>query len=126
MIQNIKDNVAKYLDYKRYNEGWNSYYIEEFKNAYYRFLNALTDRSQPNRFYTDEFGAIIDRNGVLNNADLDDYWYDKHGNRITGAEYRNLKDSKKKKYSPFLANQHVAKFLYEIGKSLVNALDNGY
>lgn len=125
-IENIKNNVAEYLNYKCYNEGWNSYYVEEFKNAYFRFLNAFTDQSQPNRFYTDEFGSIIDRNGVFNDEDLDDYWYDNRGNRITGTEYRNLKNNKKKKYSPFLANQQVAKFFYEIGKAMLNKIDNGY
>lgn len=63
---------------------------------------------------------------LSSNEDADDYWYDRHGNRITGAEYWNLKDSKKKKYSPFFANRELAKYLYDIGKGLLNALDNGH
>ena len=125
-IQNIKDNVATFLDYKRNYAGWNYYYIEEFKNAYFRFLNAFTDSGQPNRFRTDEFGTLIDSYGEFSNEDADDYWYDRHGNRITGAEYWNLKDSKKKKYSPFFANRELAKYLYDIGQGLLNALDNGH
>lgn len=40
-IQNIKDNVATFLDYKRNYAGWNYYYIEEFKNAYFRFFKCI-------------------------------------------------------------------------------------
>ena len=123
-IQNIKDNVAAFIDFKRQQYGWNSYYIEEFKNAYFRYINAMTDIAQPNRFYTDEFGTLIDKCGEFSNEDLDDYWYDRHGNRITGEEYRNLKDSKKKKYFPFLANKELASFLNQIGKGLLKALDS--
>ena len=59
-------------------------------------MNAFDDPRNPYRFYTNDFGTLIDSKGEFDNNDVDDYWYDKKGNKITGYEYQNLKESKKK------------------------------
>ena len=60
-------------------------------------MNAFDDPRNPYRFYTNDFGTLIDSKGEFDNNDVDDYWYDKKGNKITGYEYQNLKESKKKR-----------------------------
>lgn len=117
-IQNIRSNVQNYLDYKR-NNGWSGYWVEEFINAYHIYIDALDDPKNPYRFRTDEFGTLIDNSGILGNNDFDDYWYDKKGNRITGAEYQRLKGKKKKKYVNFEANRSIAYYFNIIGKEVV-------
>lgn len=121
-IHNIRANVANYLEYKRQKDGWSNYYIEEFQNAYRIYIAALDDLNNPYRFKTDEFGVLIDLKGELNNADKDDYWYDNKGNRITGSEYRSLKESKKTKYRAFYANQAVAEYFFEVGNRVVKRM----
>lgn len=117
-IHNIRNNVQTYLDRKR-REGWPEFWVEEFRNAYYKYINALGDPRKPYRFRTDEFGVIEDREGILGSTDSDDFWYDKKANRITGYEYQKLKDRKKKKYITFEANREVATYFYKIGKGVV-------
>ena len=117
-IHNIRTNISSYLDYKLSN-GWNYYYVEEFQHAYAKYLNALSDTRDPYRLYTDDFGAIIDNRGILNDIDSDDYWYDNRGNRISGFDYSYLSDKKKRKYRTFYANREVATYFNEIAKALI-------
>lgn len=117
-VHNLRTNVQSYLENKRYN-GWSYDFVLEFQNAYTRYMNAFDDPYNPNRFYTDDFGALVDTKGEFNNNDADDYWYDKKGNKITGYEYRNLKDSKKKDYRTFYANKEVAAYFMRIGNAIV-------
>ena len=131
LITNIRNNIASYITYQRDNEEWSNYYVEEFKNAYFRIMELLDDPKNPDRFYSNEFGSMIDTKGELNNTDLDDYWYDKKGQRITGAEYRKLKEKKKKNYHEFEANGEVLAFINQIADLMVKKLneqskDNNY
>lgn len=119
-IYNLRTNVQNYLEGKRINYGWSYDYIIEFQNAYKRYIKAFEDPNKPYRFYTDEFGTITDKDGVFSDKDLDDYWYDKKGNKITGSEYRSLKDKQKKKYRQFHANREVASYFYKVGKKLAD------
>ena len=122
-VHNIRANVANYLEYKRQKDGWSNYYIEEFRNAYRIYIEALDDPNNPYRFQTDEFGRLSDSKGKLDNVDNDDYWYDNKGNRITGSEYQSLKESKKKKYKAFQANLEVALYFFEIGNRVVKRMN---
>ena len=117
-VHNLRTNVQSYLENKRYN-GWSYDFVLEFQNAYTRYMNAFDDPRNPYRFYTDDFGTLVDSKGEFNNNDTDDYWYDKKGNKITGYEYRNLKESKKKNYKTFYANQEVATYFMRIGNAIV-------
>lgn len=118
-IKNIRNNVAEYLDSKR----WNSEYRKEFINAYNIYMNALNDPTDPYRLSTNEFGTILDSKRLLSNEDKDDFWYDERGNQITGEEYRKLKEQKKKKYKSFQANREVATYFYKIAKELVEKME---
>lgn len=118
-VKSIRNNVAKYLDTKR----WNSECRKEFINAYNIYMNALNDPSDPYRLSTNEFGTILDSKRLLSNEDKDDFWYDEKGNQITGEEYRNLKEQKKKKYKSFQANREVATYFYKIAKELVEKME---
>lgn len=112
-IHNLGTNVQSYVG----NRNWNDYKREEFRNAYERFMNAL----KQDRLYADDFGIIYDSKGVLGNTtDKDDYWYDKKGNRISGAEYRTLSVRKQKKYRAFYANREVATYFDKVAKAIVN------
>jgi hypothetical protein len=131
LIKNIRNNVASFLTYQCDNEGWSNYYVEEFKNAYFRIMELFDDPKNPNRFYSNEFGTMTDNEGELDNTDMDDYWYDKKGKRITGEEYRKLKEKKKKDYHDFEANREVISYINQIADLMVKKLneeskDNNY
>ncbi len=123
LITNIRNNVASYITHQRDDEGWSYYYVEEFKNAYFRIMELFDNPQNPNRFYSNEFGSMIDQEGELNNTDLDDYWYDKKGQRITGTEYRKLKEKKKKNYHEFNANGEVLVYINLIADLMVKKLN---
>ena len=118
LIRELRGNVSSYLDYKRRN-GWSSYYIEEFQNAYTRFMAAFDDPRDPYRFSSNDFGVLNDSKGDFSNRDWDDYWYDKKGQRISGYEYNSLKESKKKGYYQFNANRHFATYFNLIIKEIL-------
>ena len=119
-IKSIRNNVAKYLDAK----GWNNECRKEFINAYNTYLNALNDPTAPYRLSTNEFGTILDSKRQLSNEDKDDFWYDEKGNQITGAKYRSLNERKKKKYKSFQANREVATYFYKIAKELAEKMES--
>ena len=123
LIKNIRNNVASFLTYQRDNEGWSEYYVEEFKHAYFRIMELFDDPKNPNRFYSNEFGTMTDNEGELDNTDMDDYWYDKKGKRITGEEYRKLKEKKKKDYHDFEANREVISYINQIADLMVKKLN---
>lgn len=118
-IRNLGTNVQGYLENKYY-QGWNEYFMQEFKTSYNKYMNALNDSQYPNRLYTNDFGSIIDTKGELGNDDEDDYWYDNKGNRITGKEYRALSERKKKKYKAFYANREIASYFNIVAKAIVD------
>ena len=118
LIRNLRGNASSYIDYMR-NHGWSSYYVEEFQHAYTRFMAALDDPRNPYRFYSDDFGIMTDTKGELNNQDYDDYWYDNRGQRISGYEYSNLKESKKKNFHKFNANMQFVKFFNQIAEEMI-------
>lgn len=118
LIRYLRGNASSYIDYMR-NHGWSSYYVEEFQHAYTRFMAALDDPRNPYRFYSDDFGIMTDTKGELNNQDYDDYWYDNRGQRISGYEYSNLKESKKKNFHKFNANMQFVKFFNQIAEEMI-------
>ena len=118
LIRNLRGNASSYIDYMR-NHGWSSYYVEEFQHAYTRFMAALDDPRNPYRFYSDDFGNMTDTKGEFNNQDYDDYWYDNRGQRISGYEYSNLKESKKKNFHKFNANMQVVKCFNQIAEEMI-------
>ena len=94
-------------------------------------MERFDDPNNPDRFYSNEFGSMTDNEGELTNKDLDDYWYDKKGKRITGEEYRKLKEKKKKDYHDFKANGEVIAYINQIADLMVKKLneeskDNNY
>ena len=118
LIRNLRGNASSYIDYMR-NHGWSSYYVEEFQHAYTRFMAALDDPRNPYRFYSDDFGNMTDTKGEFNNQDYDDYWYDNRGQRISGYEYSNLKESKKKNFHKCNANMQFVKFFNQIAEEMI-------
>ena len=118
LIRYLRGNASSYIDYMR-NHGWSSYYVEEFQHAYTRFMAALDDPRNPYRFYSDDFGNMTDTKGEFNNQDYDDYWYDNRGQRISGYEYSNLKESKKKNFHKFNANMQFVKFFNKIAEAII-------
>ena len=118
LIRNLRGNASSYIDYMQ-NHGWSSYYVEEFQHAYTRIMAALDDPRNPYRFYSDDFGNMTDTKGELNNQDYDDYWYDNRGQRISGYEYSNLKESKKKNFHKFNANMQFVKFFNKIAEAII-------
>ena len=118
LIRYLRGNASSYIDYMR-NHGWSSYYVEEFQHAYTRFMAALDDPRNPYRFYSDDFGNMTDTKGEFNNQDYDDYWYDNRGQRISGYEYSNLKESKKKNFHKFNANMQFVKFFNQIAEEMI-------
>lgn len=116
-IKNLDHNVYEYVKHKREHEGWIWYYEEEFKEAYNHFIKHFSDPTKPYNFSADAFGTITDRDGLIK-PDAD-YWYDKKGNRITGAEYRRLTERKKKKYHSFDANGAVVRYFKEIARAII-------
>ena len=118
LIRYLRGNASSYIDYMR-NHGWSSYYVEEFQHAYTRFMAALDDPRNPYRFYSDDFGNMTDTKGEFNNQDYDDYWYDNRGQRISGYEYSNLKESKKKNFHKFNANMQFVKFFNKIAEVII-------
>ena len=118
-IYNIRVNVQDYLEGKRRN-GWSYDYVLEFQDTYNRYIKALDDPNDPYRFYTDEFGTLYDQRGQFQGRDFDDFWYDNKGNKITGVEYRSLKEKKKQKYRQFNASGEVVTYFYKVGKKLAD------
>lgn len=118
LLKNLRHNVQSYIEYN----GWDSYRVEEFKHAYYKYLKAIEE----GRIYTNDFGNLWDTAGKLNNFDEDDYYYDKKGNRITGDEYSKLSPRKQKKYLPFYANRYMANFVDSIAKELAKHKNNSH
>lgn len=118
LIENLRYNVSSYIDYMR-GQGWSSYYVEEFQHAYTRIMAALDDPRNPYRFYTDDFKNMVDTKGELNNQDNDDYWYDNRGHRISGYEYSNLKESKKRNYHKFNANMQFINYFNKVAERVM-------
>ena len=65
------------------------------------------------------FGNMTDTKGEFSNQDYDDYWYDNRGQRISGYEYSNLKEGKKKNYHKFNANMQFVKFFNQIAEAMI-------
>lgn len=120
-LQNLKDNAQSYLDS---HSDWNDAQKEEWKHSYENFTNALAQdiKEGTGRFSTDEFGNITDSKGEFTNTDSDNYYYNDKGEQISGDDYNNLKDRKKKKYSGFESNRWLATYANQIGTALRDKL----
>ena len=120
-LQNLKDNAQSYLDSRN---DWNDAQKEEWKHSYENFTNALAQdiKDGTGRFSTDEFGNITDSKGEFTNTDSDNYYYNDKGEQISGDDYNNLKDRKKKKYSGFESNRWLATYANQIGTALRDKL----
>lgn len=120
-LQNLKDNAQGYLNS---HSDWNDAQKEEWKHSYENFTNALAQdiKEGTGRFSTDEFGNITDSKGEFTNTDSDNYYYNDKGEQISGDDYNNLKDRKKKKYSGFESNRWLATYANQIGTALRDKL----
>lgn len=118
IIKTLRYNVQSYIDHK-VAQGWTFNQVTEFKNAYTKYINALSDPNDPYRFYTNDFGSLMDSKGELNNVDSDDFWYDQKGNAITGYEYLKLSEKKKRKYKCFYANREFVTYFNEIVEAII-------
>ena len=110
------ESLAKNVDSYARSKSWNQYEFEEFKRAYWKFMEAL----EQDRLYANDFGDIYDSKGLLSGVDEDDYWYDNKGNRITGTEYKALSERKKKKYRTFRSHTQVVNYFKKIAKEILN------
>lgn len=121
-IHNLGTNIQSYLNSKN----WSQDQKQEFMNSYNTFIAGLQDQlsTNTNRFSTDDFGTIIDSEGILSNKDQDyapinsDFYYSDKGDRITTDDYNLLKDKDKKKYHLFPANREVASYFNIIGDAI--------
>lgn len=120
-LQNLRDNADSFLQSKT---DWTPEQKEEWKHSYTNFTNALQEqiKNGTDRFSTDEFGTITDRNGEFSNVDSDDFYYDNSGKQISREEYDKLKARKQQKYTAFAANRQFANYANTIGKGLRQAL----
>lgn len=123
-INKLRINVESYLKWKMKFHGWSGFCYNEFVQAYKSYICALDDPNKPYRFYSDDFGTLVDIEGRLNNIDSDNSWYDKKWkNKITDYEYNRLKDKKKKKYKQFPANREVATYFNVIALDMIKKGD---
>lgn len=118
IIKTLRYNVQNYIEHK-VAQGWTFNQVTEFKNAYTKYINALSDPNDPYRLSTNDFGTLLDSNGELNNVDSDDFWYDQKGNAITGYEYLKLSEKKKRKYKCFYANREFVTYFNEIVEAII-------
>lgn len=121
-LQNLRDNAESFLNSKT---DWTPEQKEEWKHSYTNFTNALQDQinNNTNRFSTDEFGTITDRNGEFSNTDADNFYYNNKGQQISQEDYDNLKTRKQNKFQTFEANRQFASYANQVGKSLRDALE---
>ena len=120
-LQNLRDNAESFLNSKT---DWTPEQKEEWKHSYTNFTNALQDQINNNtdRFSTDEFGTITDRNGEFSNTDADNFYYNNRGQQISQEDYDKLKTRKQNKFQTFEANRQFASYANQVGKSLRDAL----
>ena len=120
-LQNLRDNAESFLNSKT---DWTPEQKEEWKHSYTNFTNALQDQINNNtdRFSTDEFGTITDRNGEFSNTDTDNFYYNNRGQQISQEDYDKLKTRKQNKFQTFEANRQFASYANQVGKSLRDAL----
>lgn len=120
-LQNLRDNADSFLQSKT---DWTPEQKEEWKHSYTNFTNALQEqiKNGTDRFSTDEFGTITDRNGEFSNVDSDDFYYNNRGKQISKEDYDKLKARKQKNYTAFAANRQFANYANTIGKGLRQAL----
>ena len=121
-LQNLRDNAESFLNSKT---DWTPEQKEEWKHSYTNFTNALQDQINNNtdRFSTDEFGTITDRNGEFSNTDADNFYYNNKGQQISQEDYDKLKTRKQNKFQTFEANRQFASYANQVGKSLRDALE---
>ena len=121
-LQNLRDNAESFLNSKT---DWTPEQKEEWKHSYTNFTNALQDQINNNtdRFSTDEFGTITDRNGEFSNTDADNFYYNNKGQQIGQEDYDKLKTRKQNKFQTFEANRQFASYANQVGKSLRDALE---
>lgn len=121
-LQNLRDNAESFLNSKT---DWTPEQKEEWKHSYTNFTNALQDQINNNtdRFSTDEFGTITDRNGEFSNTDTDNFYYNNKGQQISQEDYDKLKTRKQNKFQTFEANRQFASYANQVGKSLRDALE---
>lgn len=121
-LQNLRDNAESFLNSKT---DWTPEQKEEWKHSYTNFTNALQDQinNGTDRFSTDEFGTITDRNGEFSNTDSDNFYYNNKGQQINQEDYDKLKTRKQNKFQTFEANRQFASYANQIGKGLKDALE---
>ena len=121
-LQNLRDNAESFLNSKT---DWTPEQKEEWKHSYTNFTNALQDQinNGTDRFSTDEFGTITDRNGEFSNTDSDNFYYNNKGQQISQEDYDKLKARKQNKFQTFEANRQFASYANQIGKGLKDALE---
>lgn len=121
-LQNLRDNAESFLNSKT---DWTPEQKEEWKHSYTNFTNALQDQINNNtdRFSTDEFGTITDRNGEFSNTDTDNFYYNNKGEQINQEDYDKLKTRKQNKFQTFEANRQFASYANQVGKSLRDAIE---
>lgn len=121
-LQNLRDNAESFLNSKT---DWTPEQKEEWKHSYTNFTNALQDQINNNtdRFSTDEFGTITDRNGEFSNTDTDNFYYNNKGQQISQEDYDKLKTRKQNKFQTFEANRQFASYANQVGKSLRDAIE---
>lgn len=121
-LQNLRDNAESFLNSKT---DWTPEQKEEWKHSYTNFTNALQDQINNNtdRFSTDEFGTITDRNGEFSNTDADNFYYNNKGQQIGQEDYDKLKTRKQNKFQTFEANRQFASYANQVGKSLRDAIE---
>lgn len=115
LIHNLRKNVSGFISTRVKKGLWNQYEVREFQDTYTRVMQALDSPDATFRFYTDDFGTLVDRHGIFNDEDYDNSWYDEKGNRITNEQYLSLSKKKQKKYHTFHATAQFVNYMIAVG-----------
>lgn len=118
LITNLSNNVDSYVQSKT---DWSQAQKESFKEGYRNYITGLQDQLNNNtdRFSTDEFGTITDKQGQIKNNTDTDYVYNKKGELLDPT---TTSEKKLKKGTPFYRNQEVAIFNNLVAKGMVNKM----
>ena len=118
LITNLSNNVDSYVQSKT---DWSQAQKESFKEGYRNYITGLQDQLNNNtdRFSTDEFGTITDKQGQIKNNTDTDYVYNKKGELLDPT---TTSEKKLKKGTPFYRNQEVAIFNNIIAKGMVDKM----
>lgn len=117
VIRNVRSNVRAYIDSMR----WQRHQKEHFIKDYNIVLDAISNSSDPYRFYINDFGSLVDKTGAMNWRDI--YYFDRSGTIISESTYNTLSKRKQNQYTCFNSFGEVVSYLNVICKALAKKME---